>query len=66
MNVAKSAEESVTSLYIQRITIGFSTGTSGNKGVFMVSNKERAMWVAIIIQQLDGNLEKKSGLFSSC
>ena len=41
MNVAKNAEESRDfSPTLNGITIGFSTGTSGNKGLFMVSNKE--------------------------
>ena len=60
MNVAKSAEESRDfSPTLNGITIGFSTGTSGNKGLFMVSNKERAMWVAIIIQRIIGWKFKK-------
>ena len=35
-------------------TVGLSTGTSGNKGLFLVSKKERAMWVALILQRIIG------------
>ena len=30
------------------LTVGLSTGTSGNRGVFLVTNKEIAQWVAMI------------------
>ena len=32
------------------ITIGLSSGTSGNRGIFMVSEKERADWAAYILR----------------
>ena len=36
------------------LTVGLSTGTSGNKGLFLVSKQERAMWVALILQRIIG------------
>ena len=36
------------------LTVGLSTGTSGNKGLFIVSRQERAMWVALILQRIIG------------
>ena len=35
-------------------TVGLSTGTSGNKGLFIVYKKERAKWVALILQRIIG------------
>lgn len=37
---------------IQGITIGLSTGTSGKRGIFLVSEDERAMWVALVMQNV--------------
>ena len=39
---------------INGLTVGLSTGTSGNKGLFLVSKQERAMWVALILQRIIG------------
>ncbi|TVQ18077.1 MAG: hypothetical protein EA361_01785, partial [Bacteroidetes bacterium] len=46
MEVAQKAEQSRDfSPMIKGISVGLSTGTSGNRGVFLVSEKERAVWV---------------------
>ena len=39
---------------ISGITVGLSSGTSGNRGVFLVSEKERAFWVAMVLQRILG------------
>ncbi len=44
---------------INNITVGLSSGTSGNKGVFLVSPKERARWVAGILDRVIGLKLKK-------
>ncbi len=36
------------------ISVGLSSGTSGNKGMFLVSPKERAMWVGAILDRVIG------------
>lgn len=36
------------------MTVGLSTGTSGNKGIFLVSEKERAKWVAVVLHRVLG------------
>ena len=36
------------------ITVGLSSGTSGNRGIFLVSIQERAQWVAYILLHLLG------------
>lgn len=33
---------------LRGLTVGLSTGTSGNRGVFLVSNQEIAQWVAMV------------------
>lgn len=33
---------------LRGLTVGLSTGTSGNRGVFLVTNREIAQWVAIV------------------
>jgi putative adenylate-forming enzyme len=37
---------------INGITVGLSTGTSGKRGVFLVSETERAKWVALVMQRV--------------
>ncbi len=37
---------------INQISVGFSTGTSGNKSLFLVSENERAKWVAYILDRV--------------
>ena len=39
---------------IKNITVGLSTGTSGNKSVFLASEKERAYWTASVIDRVIG------------
>ena len=39
---------------IDKITVGLSTGTSGNKSIFLASEKERAYWTASIIDRVIG------------
>lgn len=34
------------------VTVGLSTGTSGNRGLFLVSNKEKAMWAGSILAKM--------------
>jgi len=48
--VALKAEESRDfSPMIGKITVGLSSGTSGNRGVFLASIDERAQWVAYVL-----------------
>ena len=44
---------------IGNISVGLSSGTSGNKGLFLVSPKERAMWVGAILDRVIGFSFKK-------
>ena len=39
---------------IGSITVGLSSGSSGNRGIFLVSEKERAQWVASILYRVIG------------
>jgi putative adenylate-forming enzyme len=39
---------------LNEITIGLSTGTSGNRAVFLANEKERAMWVASMLDRVIG------------
>jgi putative adenylate-forming enzyme len=39
---------------INGITVGLSSGTSGNKGVFLASEDERAQWVALVLDRVIG------------
>jgi putative adenylate-forming enzyme len=49
---------------INHLTVGLSTGTSGNKGVFLASQKERAIWVATILNRVIGwSLKKRKVAF---
>lgn len=41
------------------ISVGLSSGTSGNKGLFLVSPKERVMWVGAILDRVIGFSFKK-------
>ena len=46
------------------ITVGLSSGTSGNRGIFLVSNIERAKWVAsILIRVIGVKLRKRRVAF---
>lgn len=49
---------------INGITVGLSSGTSGNKGVFLASEDERAQWVALILDRVIGfSLRKRKVAF---
>jgi putative adenylate-forming enzyme len=56
-NLALSAEkERDFSTKLNGFTVGLSSGTSGQRGVFVVSNKENAMWSGIILAKILPNL----------
>ena len=55
MNHAKRAESSRDfDGTINGITIGLSSGTSGNRGLFLASEEERARWVAAVLDRVIG------------
>jgi putative adenylate-forming enzyme len=55
MNTAINAEYSRDfSSLIEGVTVGLSTGTSGNRGCFLVSENERALWVACVLDRVIG------------
>lgn len=39
---------------IGNVTVGLSSGTSGNRGVFLATEKERAQWVACVLDRVIG------------
>lgn len=39
---------------VNGVSVGLSTGTSGNRGLFLVSESERARWVALILDRVTG------------
>ncbi len=39
---------------INGVTVGLSSGTTGNRGVFLVSKRERVQWVACILDRVIG------------
>jgi putative adenylate-forming enzyme len=46
------------------VTVGLSSGTSGNRGVFLVSTKERAKWVAaVLVRVIKFSLKKRKVAF---
>lgn len=60
----KSEENRDFSPTISGITVGLSSGTSGNRGVFLASEKERAYWVALVLDRVLGfSLKKRSIAF---
>ena len=60
MDVAIKAEMSRDfSPMIDGVSVGLSTGTSGNRGLFLVSKKERAVWVATVLDRVIGFSFKK-------
>ncbi|MBX2985690.1 MAG: adenylate synthase [Bacteroidia bacterium] len=65
LQVAMQAENSRNfSPQIDGITVGLSTGTSGNRGCFLVSENERALWVACILDRVIGfSLRKRKVAF---
>ena len=44
---------------IKNISIGLSSGTSGNRGVFLTSKVEKAIWVGAILERVIGFSQKK-------
>jgi putative adenylate-forming enzyme len=49
---------------IDGVTIGLSSGTSGNRGLFLATETERAQWVACILDRVIGfSLKKRSVAF---
>jgi putative adenylate-forming enzyme len=55
MEVAEKAEKTREfSSMINGITVGLSTGTSGNRGIFLANKNERALWVAYILDRVIG------------
>lgn len=50
LDIAMASENSREfSPMIGNMTVGLSSGTSGNRGIFLVSPKERAMWAGTIL-----------------
>ncbi len=55
IDVAKKAESTRNfNPMIGDISVGLSTGTSGNRGLFLLNEKERARWVALILDRVIG------------
>ena len=55
LHVAEQAESHRDfSPTIEGITVGLSSGTSGNKGVFLANENERAQWVALVLDRVIG------------
>lgn len=60
IDLAIEAEETRDfSPMINGITVGLSTGTSGNRGIFLASENEKAMWVGAILDRVIGLTFKK-------
>jgi putative adenylate-forming enzyme len=60
MQVAIDAENSRDfAPMINGITVGLSSGTSGNRGLFLASENERALWVAAVLDRIIGFKLKK-------
>lgn len=57
LHVAKQAENSrdfspTLATAIGKLTVGLSSGTSGNRGIFLVSDNESARWAGYILRRL--------------
>lgn len=65
LQVALRAEESRDfNSVIGSTTVGLSSGTSGNKGIFLVTPRERAIWVASVLERAIGfSLRKRRVAF---
>ncbi|WP_418178886.1 hypothetical protein ACNSOO_07785 [Aliarcobacter lanthieri] len=51
--VALNAERSRNfSSKLKKVTVGLSSGTSGNRGIFLVSEKESALWAGYILKRM--------------
>lgn len=60
LHVATEAEKSRDfSAMLNGVTVGLSSGTSGNRGLFLAQEKERAQWVAAILDRVLGFTLKK-------
>lgn len=60
LNVALASEQSRDfTPTIGTISIGLSSGTSGNKGIFLTSPTEKAIWVGAILDRVIGLAFKK-------
>lgn len=60
----KSEKSRNFSPMINGVTIGLSSGTSGNRGVFLATEVERAQWVACVLDRVIGfSLKKRSVAF---
>ncbi|MEN9611701.1 MAG: hypothetical protein RLZZ628_2515 [Bacteroidota bacterium] len=53
LQIATQAEQSRDfNLDLNGITVGLSSGTSGNKGIFLATENERALWVAEVLRRV--------------
>lgn len=54
LQIATAAEESrdFQETLPNNITVGLSSGTSGNKGIFLATENERAQWVAEVLRRV--------------
>jgi putative adenylate-forming enzyme len=60
MHIALEAENSRDfAPMINGITVGLSSGTSGNRGLFLASENERAQWVGAVLDRVIGFQFKK-------
>ncbi len=52
-NIALNAEKNRNfSSKLKNITVGLSSGTSGNRGIFLVSENESALWAGYILKRM--------------
>jgi len=65
LEIALKAEKSRNfSPMINGVTIGLSSGTTGNKGIFLATQTERAKWVAAVLDRVIGlELRKRKVAF---
>ncbi len=60
MRVATNAESSrVFNEKIGNITVGLSSGTSGNRGIFLTSESEQANWAGVVLAKVLPSLRQK-------
>ncbi len=64
-NVAMKAEQTRDfAPMINDVTVGLSSGTSGNRGVFLATEDERAQWVGCVLDRVIGfSLKRRSVAF---
>lgn len=65
LRIAKKANESRNfTNEINGISVGLSSGTSGNFGIFLTSKREKAIWVAAVLDRVIGfSLKKRKVAF---